>query len=455
MRGFIGTQSVGAAALAAILLTAPPSLAQSRITPEEFLASEGAKAFQTQDFNGAVDGFQALLASYPGDPLLLRYIGITLDRLGRYDEAVEAFDTALKASPGDVAILFFLGVSQYNRADFRAAESAFAQIAANAPETDYGVRAREFLAAIEANVTHVTAPAAQKRWNAYVQLGLQYDDNVAAAPDGTGDRDSMRSFEYVNLGYSLVNSGNLGLRAEASGYFTQHWQNGFDSQDVQFGEAALDLDHAMTLGGVSIVPSLRYGLTGTLLDGDEFLIGHRLSASADIGWDNRLKTNAHYRVAFDDYDDDGFLPVATSRDGETHEAGITQYFVFNSFGRESNFSLGYLYQHRDADGLNHESRTHTVSAGLALALPENFTLQLDGYVGWDKYPNYRGVSDPVAGTIGGQRKTDIFGANIALSRPITESLSASLSYAYRKENSNYTELDYDRNVITFTLGYSF
>jgi Flp pilus assembly protein TadD len=196
MRGFIGTQSVGAAALAAILLTAPPSLAQSRITPEEFLASEGAKAFQTQDFNGAVDGFQALLASYPGDPLLLRYIGITLDRLGRYDEAVEAFDTALKASPGDVAILFFLGVSQYNRADFRAAESAFAQIAANAPETDYGVRAREFLAAIEANVTHVTAPAAQKRWNAYVQLGLQYDDNVAAAPDGTGDR---RSRQHAQL----------------------------------------------------------------------------------------------------------------------------------------------------------------------------------------------------------------------------------------------------------------
>jgi hypothetical protein len=434
MRGFIGTQSVGAAALAAILLTAPPSLAQSRITPEEFLASEGAKAFQTQDFNGAVDGFQALLASYPGDPLLLRYIGITLDRLGRYDEAVEAFDTALKASPGDVAILFFLGVSQYNRADFRAAESAFAQIAANAPETDYGVRAREFLAAIEANVTHVTAPAAQKRWNAYVQLGLQYDDNVAAAPDGTGDRDSMRSFEYVNLGYSLVNSGNLGLRAEASGYFTQHWQNGFDSQDVQFGEVALDLDYATTLGGVSIVPSLRYGLTGTLLDSDE---------------------NAHYRVAFDDYDDDGFLPVATSRDGETHEAGITQYFVFNSFGRESNFSLGYLYQHRDADGLNHESRTHTVSAGLALALPENFTLQLDGYVGWDKYPDFEGVSDPVAGTIGGQRETDIYGANIALSRPITDNLSASLSYAYRKENSNYSTLDYDRNVVTFTLGYSF
>ena len=100
-------------------------------------------------------------------------------------------------------------------------------------------------------------------------------------------------------------------------------------------------------------------------------------------------------------------------------------------------------------------RTASISAGLALALPENFTLQLDGYVGWDKYPNFEGVSDPVAGTIGGQRETDIYGASIALSRPITDKLSASLSYAYRKENSNYSTLDYDRNVVTFTLGYSF
>jgi tetratricopeptide (TPR) repeat protein len=443
---------------AAVLIlggTALPGLAQQRISPQEFLVSPGAQAFKAQDFAAAVDGFRALLASYPDDPLVLRYTGIALDRLGQYDEAVAAFGQALQAAPGDVPILFFLGVTEYNRADFKAAEGAFAEIAAKAPDTDYGARSREFLAAIKSNATQQVAPAATKHWDAYVQLGLQYDDNVAGAPDGTSNRDSIRSTEFLRLGYNLINDSEWLLRAEASGYFSQHWQHAFDSQDVQFGEAALDLDHATTLGGVSIVPSLRYGLTGTLLDSDEFLIGHRLSASADIGWDNTLKTNVHYRLAIDDYDDDGFLPVATSRDGETHEAGITQYILFNTFGRESRFSLGYLYQHRDADGLNHESRTHTVSAGLALTLPEDFTLQLYGYVGWDKYPNFEGVSDPVAGTIGGQRETDIYGANVALSRPITDNLSASLSYAYRKENSNYSTLDYDRNIVSFTLGYSF
>ena len=107
----------------------------------------------------------------------------------------------------------------------------------------------------------------------------------------------------------------------------------------------------------------------------------------------------------------------------------------------------YAHKDRNADGLNHDSRTHTASAGLSLALPEDFTLNLSGYVGWDKYRNFEGLR--------GARETDIYGGSVALSRPITDSLSASLSYGYQKQNSNYPTLDYDRNIVTFVLGYSF
>ena len=447
--GRSATRRFGGVAVAILLLAGSslPGFAQQRIRSEDFLTSPGATAFKARDFAAAVEGFRALLTSYPDDPLVLRYIGIALDRSGRYDDAVEALGQALRAAPGDVPILFFLGVSEYNRAGFTAAEQAFAEVAAKAPDTDYGARAREFLAAIKANVTHQTAPPAQKRWNAYVQLGLQYDDNVGAAPDSAEDRDSLRSFEYLGLGYSLINSGEWQLRVEASGYFSQHWQHGFDSQDIQFLEGAVSLNHATTLAGVSVVPSLRYGLTGTYLDSEEFLIGHRITASANLGWTNSLKTSVFYRAAFDDYEDDGLLPVTTSRDGLTHQAGITQYFLFDLFDRESRFSLGYEYQDRNADGVNHDSRTHTASAGLSLALPEDFTLDLAGYLAWDKYRNFDGPR--------GARETDIYGASIALSRPITGSLGASLSYGYQKQNSNYPTLDYDRNIVTFVLGYSF
>jgi tetratricopeptide (TPR) repeat protein len=447
---------LGSVAGAILILLAVASQADARrqITSQQFLASPGAQAFKAQDFAGAVEGFRALLATYPNDPLILRYVGIALDRAGRYEEAVEAFGEALGAAPGDVSILFFLGVSQYNLGDFGGAETSFAEVAAKAPDTDYGARAREFLAAIKANVTQITAPAAQKRWNAYAQLGLQYDDNVAAAPDSVDDRDSWRSFEYLNLGYALVNDGEWLLRAEASGYFSQHWENDFDSLDIQFLEAAAALNHATMLGDISVVPSFRYGLTGTFLDSDEFVVGHRFTLAADLGWNSSLKTRVFYRAAIDDYEVDGFLPSVTSRDGTTHEAGIKQFVLFDTFERESRVFLGYEYQNRDADGSNHESDKHTVSAGVTLALPEDFVLDIAGRLAWDDFDEFQGYIDPNDTNSISSRETDIYGGSIALSRPITDNLSASLSYSYHDEDSNIPLLSYDRNLVTFVLGYS-
>jgi len=361
--------------------------------------------------------------------------------------AVAALGEARKAAPGNVAILFFLGVSEYNRDNYPAAETAFAKIAAEAPDTNYGARAREFLAAIEKNAPPETVAPASKRWDAYLQIGLQYDDNAGAAPDGVANTDTLRSFEYLRAGYKLIDEGNWRLRAEASGYYTQHWQNDFDRLDLQFVEGAVSLNRTLTLGEISVVPALRYGLTFAFLDNDEFKTGHRIWTSANIGWSDRFKTNVFYRVSVDDYENDGFLPVTTSRDGLTHQAGITQYFPFTLFERQSRFSLGYTYKNRQADGVNFDSSAHTVSAGLLLALPEKFTLNLSGNLAWDEYSRFPGVL--------GARETTIWGASIGVSRPLTDRLSATLTYSYTHEDSNYTVLDHDRSIVGLTLGYSF
>jgi len=131
----------------------------------------------------------------------------------------------------------------------------------------------------------------------------------------------------------------------------------------------------------------------------------------------------------------------------THEVDITQYVLFDMLERESHLSLGYEYEDRNADGLNHDSHTHTASLGLFLALPLDFALDLAGFLARNDYPKFRGLR--------GKRKTDIYGANVALSRPITDSLSASVSYGYRYEDSSYPVLDCDRDVVTFVLGYTF
>jgi len=60
MTGRLG--HVFAAIIVAMALSLAPS-ARAAITPEDFLASSGAQAFQQQDFGGAVSGFWAYHAN--------------------------------------------------------------------------------------------------------------------------------------------------------------------------------------------------------------------------------------------------------------------------------------------------------------------------------------------------------------------------------------------------------
>ncbi len=45
-------------------------------------------------------------------------------------------------------------------------------------------------------------------------------------------------------------------------------------------------------------------------------------------------------------------------------------------------------------------------------------------------------------------------ASIALSGPVWDRLNASISYNYLMEESNYAVLDFDRNIVTLVLAYS-
>jgi len=451
MTGRLG--HVFAAIIVAMALSLAPS-ARAAITPEDFLASSGAQAFQQQDFGGAVSGFLALLDEHPDDPLILRYIGMSYDRLGQYGEAVAAFDLALAVTPGDIPTLFFLGVSEYNLGSFPRAQAAFNEVAAAAADTDYGASAREFLAAIEANVTQVTAPPEVDRWDAYVQLGAQYDDNVLATPEVFEDgpvenRDSGRVFEYVSAGYTLINSGSWHLRLEGNGYFSQHLDAAFKSNDIQALGAAAMLSYAGSIGAIAVVPAVRYDFRSNFLKTNDFSFGHGVALTIDAGWTDWLKTHVFYRVAIDDFDFDGDEPPITSRDGFAYNAGLIQYIVFEFLNRAGSLSAGYEYSDRNAEGDFFDSYVHTAHGALQLPLPLDLTLDVSGSYGWDHFPNY------VSGEDGIVRRTDIYTASAALSRPITDTVSLSFSFSYTREDSDDSNLSYSRKVYALVLGHSF
>lgn len=423
-----------------------PALAAGSIGTEEFIASSGAQAFRRQNFPAALKGFQSLLAKHPDDSLILRYIGMAHDRLGRYEEAVAAFTRALEFAPDDLATLFFLGVTQYKRGRLGEAGQAFRKVATNAPDTDYAARAREFLAALRADATEHAVPPAGKRWDAYFQLASPYDDNARSEPNESPKPHSGGLTEYLKAGYTPISTGSWQLRMEGEGYFSQYFRGVVDNLDIQLLTGAVALTHATTLGGVPIMPGLRYAFTRTHLDGVPFSKTHSVTASVDTAISEGTATKLYYRVDFHGFDVDGFLPSVTSRDGVTQAVGFTQYFLFPVGLRRIVVSLAYEYAHNDADGDNFDTRRHKGTVGVSAPLPQEITLDLAGSIGRDDYPNFNAEFT--------DRKTNRYTASIAISRPIWKRLKASLSYSHLQEESNFNRLDYKRNIVTLAISYS-
>jgi tetratricopeptide (TPR) repeat protein len=424
-----------------------PAFAAGPVGAEAFLASAGAKAFLQKDYPAALEGFQKLLGEHPDDPLVLRYIGMTYDRLNRLDEAVAAFTRALKSAPGDLAATFFLGVAEYKRGRLAEAKVAFENVAREAQDSAYGARAREFIAALRSNAPEQAAPAAGKRWDVFLQAGSQYDDNVRAEPDELARADSGRLMEFFKVGYAPLATGRWQLRVEGQGYFTQHLRDSVDGFDFQQLEGGVELSHATSLGGVPLQPALRYGYTQAYLDGAPFSRTHAVTASLDTAVVEGTVTKIHARAGFQDFRVEGVFPSVTSRDNVIHTVGVTQYFyLFPAGTRRTLLHLAYAYARTGADGDNFDVRAHTGTVGLSVPLPWELTLEVSAGIGRDDYPNFRGDLN--------DRETDRYTASVALSGPIWDRLNASLSYNYMKEASNYAVLDFDRNIVTLVLAYS-
>ena len=75
---------------------------------EELSKSKALQAFLIHKYDEALNEFRALLAEYPDNVLLERYVGACLSELRRDDEAIIAFNIVLLDDPQDLPAHKFL-----------------------------------------------------------------------------------------------------------------------------------------------------------------------------------------------------------------------------------------------------------------------------------------------------------------------------------------------------------
>jgi len=89
---------------------------------------------QSGDIQGAIRGYQAILAAHPQRVDVRSNLGAAYSRLGRYEEAIEQYKQALALDSHNESIRFNLALAYYKAAWFSEAASELDQFLATAPK---------------------------------------------------------------------------------------------------------------------------------------------------------------------------------------------------------------------------------------------------------------------------------------------------------------------------------
>jgi hypothetical protein len=389
-----------------------------------------------------------MLAANPRDVLALRYLGITLDRLGRYQEAIDAFQRALALEPESAATHFHLGVTYYKARASDLARASLVRAAQLAPDTLYDQMAARYLDALAQQQVQLQRPGAPNLFSLYADVGVQYDSNIPAAPDDSalfgGKHGGFRVVEYLSAELRFLRRpGWLGL-VEGSTYQAQYPDSAFDGFDLStYGLGAL-LQRDTTLATLPLILLARYNYSWVFLDGDEYSGSHALTGSVQLDEARWTATNVYYRYTRDDFEDEGFDPAISSRDADNHAVGIAQILYFAD--RKGQVRVGYEYQTNRARGLNFDLDGHKVSVSASVPLPGAIQGEVAAEYAHEWYPDFQGPAE---------RKTDRWGIRGSLARWFGQHFLVRLTGAWTSEQSSYDVLEYDRWVVGVSLSYAY
>src|SRR5215468_2644616 len=123
---------IGAIFASAFVVSSALGQAQSDV---DRAFAQATQLHESGDIEGAIRGYQAILASHPQRVDVRSNLGAAYSRLGRYQEAIEQYKRALAQDSHNEAIRFNLALAYYKAAWFGEAASELTQFIAATPKS--------------------------------------------------------------------------------------------------------------------------------------------------------------------------------------------------------------------------------------------------------------------------------------------------------------------------------
>ena len=365
--------------------------------------------------------------------------GMILLKEDHNQEAIMAFQKAkakeqvLKSSAD-----FQIAVAYAKDKQFKRSRERLQAIIQGDPDSDFSLLAREYDADIQRNLEKY------KPWGASVGVAYQYDDNVVLKPTGvipgvviTGDRDSsiittLRAYYHPLLEGNWFLSNQYTLYANSYFNTTTHDllnQTFSLNPGYNFGRSALTLPVTYShvwlsgtqyLGVMSARPSLSINL----------LPNH--FGQISLGYARRWMVQP---ALFSDEDRDAHIFIGSL--GYSH-----------SFWEKGSLNLVYEFTWDLTDGKNWENNGHRFNLNLLIPILDKVSLSLSGELFYQDYTRTHSI-------FGIRRNDKTYSGTIGLIWELWKDVTLNLQYYRAKADSNLFIYDYERNVFTVGIQFSF
>lgn len=366
-----------------------------QISSENFLSSDFSATFKQKKYPEALKALDRLLAKYPHDPLLLRYRGLTLEKLGRRAEAIAAYRQILADHPDHVPAHLFLGMAYAKQGQREEAARQLRWVIENSGSKEYRHWAQAQMARLRAKGRKPKKKIEQKPY-LLGKVKIAYDSNPLLVPDdeSLSSREKKDGVFYgfnLDIGYPFLLEKDKRLDVVYLGH-TVLRDGGTDQVNFATQGVALDAKQRTFFGNRAVVLGERYDFRANFLRSDLFSIVNRVLLSADTSFWKRTRTHFYGRVSYSDYGPDGSRPSTTSRDGVRGGLGVVQYFYTADL--RSYVFLKQEVSGAETRGDNYDRKGYLARLGIHAPLDRKNRVDLDTSIGFDRgtYPEFSSLS---------------------------------------------------------------
>ncbi len=357
---------------------------------------------------------------------------------------------------------FYIGLTEHHLGRDAEATRDLGEAVALRPTSPLGQTAKLFAEAI--------APRpAPRRYRIEVRAGGSYDDNAPLTPTEDvldlrrAPRRSPAEIALLRLEYDLIQREADTLTASYQ-IFSNTYEdlNGLDVLNHTWGGNYI---HRAKLGTLPAWYGAQYSYDYVLLDNNVFLSRHTGTGSLTLFENDSNFTIAQYRFQDKDFRSPTTLDLPTEkRDGQNHLVGVSHIRVFA--GGRHFVRAGYQFEYEDTQGMDYRYFGNKASLGFQVTGPWDVRFQAGYDFQFRAYPNRNRLaltlnqlkdqgSDVQGAPFRSLRRDSDHVFTALFSRDFAYGFNASLEFFKERNSSTFSLFDFDRNVVTLSVGWKY